>query len=278
VRWQNAVVRVLATDDPAVVLARAGAFLASDPVRHNVILTLLEDRVAQAVPGRYWVVDPDEPVGVVFQSPLDYAATLTPMPEHAVGAAVDAVAGAGVRLPGVTGDAVTAARFAGAWTERTRSAAVPVQGQRLYEVGEVELPLNAPGRHRGGTDGDRDRLVEWTRAFLAETGERARSAADLVARRLPAGQFWLWDDPGPVSMAALSPAVAGVVRVQNVYTPDDRRGRGYAGALVARISAAALAGGRRCILYTDLGNPSSNAAYRRIGYRAVAEGLRYRFS
>ena len=31
-------------------------------------------------------------------------------------------------------------------------------------------------------------------------------------------------------------------------------------------------------LYTDLGNPTSNSVYRRIGYRAVAEGLRYRFA
>jgi len=35
--------------------------------------------------------------------------------------------------------------------------------------------------------------------------------------------------------------------------------------------------GFRCILYTDLANPTSNSIYRRIGYRAVAEGLRYRF-
>ena len=35
--------------------------------------------------------------------------------------------------------------------------------------------------------------------------------------------------------------------------------------------------GHRCILYTDLGNPTSNSVYRRIGYRAVAEALRFRF-
>jgi hypothetical protein len=28
---------------------------------------------------------------------------------------------------------------------------------------------------------------------------------------------------------------------------------------------------------SDLGNPTSNLVYRRIGYRAVSEGLRYRF-
>jgi predicted GNAT family acetyltransferase len=47
---------------------------------------------------------------------------------------------------------------------------------------------------------------------------------------------------------------------------------------VAAVSAGVLAAGRRCILYTDLGNPTSNSVYRRIGYRAVVECLRYRFT
>jgi predicted GNAT family acetyltransferase len=71
--------------------------------------------------------------------------------------------------------------------------------------------------------------------------------------------------------------VATVVRVGPVYTPPERRGSGYASALVAATSSAALADGHRCILYTDLANPVSNSIYRALGYRAVAEGLRYRF-
>jgi predicted GNAT family acetyltransferase len=31
-------------------------------------------------------------------------------------------------------------------------------------------------------------------------------------------------------------------------------------------------------LYTDLGNPTSNSIYRSVGYQAVAEALRYRFT
>jgi len=62
-----------------------------------------------------------------------------------------------------------------------------------------------------------------------------------------------------------------------VYTPPGRRGRGYGSALVGSVSAAVRARGTRCILYADLGNPIANSVYRRLGYRAVAEGLRYRF-
>ena len=59
-----------------------------------------------------------------------------------------------------------------------------------------------------------------------------------------------------------------------VYTPPDDRGRGYASNLVAGVSGEMLSrGAEACFLYTDLGNPTSNAIYRRIGYEQVGESL-----
>ncbi len=269
---------VLATNDPSEVLSRAGRFLASDPVRHNVILTLLHGRVGHPEPGRYWVVRPEEPAGVVFQSPLDFPATVTPMSDDAVVAAVDAIVGAGVLLPGVSGEASTAARFAGHWTERTGSAAGSIVGQRIYEVRDVRPPDGVPGTVRQAGASDRDVVVEWVRGFHVAVGEKGGDVDELVDRRLPAGRFWLWEDRQAVSMAALSEPFADVVRVQAVYTPPEHRRHGYASACVAELSSSALADGHRCILYTDLGNPTSNSIYREIGYGAVSEGLSYSFT
>ena len=92
-----------------------------------------------------------------------------------------------------------------------------------------------------------------------------------------AGQLWLWENAGTVAVAGLSIPVAGVVRVGPVFTPRDARNRGYASALVSAISRATREAGHRCILYTDLDNPTSNSIYRAIGYRAVAEALKYDF-
>jgi predicted GNAT family acetyltransferase len=272
-------VSVLATEDAHVCLERAGAFLASDPVRHNVILTLLEVRVAHPDVGRYWSVeDGGEVVGVVFFSPGQFPALVTPMSEAAVVEAADAVVDDGVRLPGVTGDAATAARFAGRWTERTKSAATPHQGQRIYEVDEVVPAPSPPGGLRKAEVPDRELVVRWFRAFAEEVGEPEVDVEANVDGRLSVGLVWLWDDGGPVAVAALTPPVLGVVRVAPVYTPPERRGRGYASALVGAISAGARARDRRCILYTDLENPTSNSIYRKLGYRAVEEVLRYKFA
>lgn len=71
--------------------------------------------------------------------------------------------------------------------------------------------------------------------------------------------------------------VQGVVRLSGVYTPPEKRRHGYAAACVHTLSKKLRDSGFRCILYTDLGNATSNSIYRRIGYRAVAEAIRYRF-
>jgi GNAT superfamily N-acetyltransferase len=273
-------------EDAGKALEKARAFLASEPVLHNVILSLLETRAAYPEPGRYWVASDGERVaGVVFQSPLDFTATITPMSRDAVAAMVDGISEAGVALPGVSGEAGTAARFAGQWTERHKSAAVPIEGQRIYEIREVQETPAVAGRMRRAERADRELVIAWMRGFQADTGdgggraqggsEQGRSAASAAVHRR---SFWLWDDGGPVSMAMRTEPVEGVVRVGAVYTPPELRNRGYAGACVGALSQQILEGGHRSILYTDLGNPVSNSIYRRLGYRAVAEVLRYRFA
>jgi predicted GNAT family acetyltransferase len=79
-------------------------------------------------------------------------------------------------------------------------------------------------------------------------------------------------------MALTRGPVEGVARVGLVYTPPEHRGRGYASACVAGVSAHVLAtDSDSCILYTQLSNATSNAIYRAIGYEPVLEVVRYRF-
>jgi hypothetical protein len=266
------------SEDPTFVLSKAGAFLASQPVLHNLILSLLHARVAQPEPGRYWVaVERAKAVGVVLQSPLTFAATLTPMDSRVIRTLVDAIAEAGISLPGVNGEAATAANFAGHWSERRKSAATPFQGNRLYELIEVKKANGIAGALRQALPRDRSLMIHWTREFQLEIGEPADDTDLRVDRSLAAGELWLWDDGEAMSMAIGRRPVEGVVRVSGVYTPVDKRKRGCAEACVHALSKHMLDAGFRCALYTDLGNPTSNSIYRRIGYRAVAEALRYRF-
>ena len=271
--------KVLFSEDPGFVLRSPEEFLSSKPVLHNMILSILHARVASGDPGRYWIAfHGDKAVGVVVQSPLDYPATLTPMESRVVLAMVDAIAKAGVTLRGVNGDAGTAASFAGQWSERRKSAATPFQGMRLYELLELGEVPRTEGQLRQAGPSDRSLMIQWTRAFQNEIGESANDTELRVDRGLAAGQLWVWDQNGETtSMAVSREPIQGVVRLSGVYTPPEKRKHGYAAGCVHALSKHFRAGGYRCILYTDLGNPTSNSIYRRIGYRAVAEALRYRF-
>src|SRR5581483_2213413 len=95
----------------------------------------------------------------------------------------------------------------------------------------------------------------------------------------PHGVFCLWEDGGePVSLAGAGARTPNGARVGPVYTPPERRGRGYATSLTAELSQRLLdEGSRFCFLYTDLANPTSNAIYERIGYVRVCESKELRF-
>lgn len=88
-----------------------------------------------------------------------------PMADEAVRAVVVAIVENGIDLPGVSGEAATAACFAGHWSERRRSAVRPWQGQRIYEVEEVTPEMSASGEHRRATSDERGTAIAWFQKF-----------------------------------------------------------------------------------------------------------------
>jgi uncharacterized protein len=273
---------VRSTTDAAAALAAVSGFLATDPVAHNVALSILHERVATPVEGRYWwVEDAGEVAGYAWQSPPTFFAGVVPMPRSPAGLVADAMFDEVPDLIGVIGDAATAAAFTGRWTELANGSATPAEGQRIYELDRVDPVPSSDGYARLATLDDVDLVAAWTKAFNTDTGMDGATAdlEDTVRRRVEAGRYWLWAAGEPVAMAMSVPPVSGVTRLGMVYTPPTHRRNGYACALVALVSEIALSSGSlKCVLYTQLSNSSSNGIYRRIGYRAVGEVVAYRFT
>ena len=93
-------------------------------------------------------------------------------------------------------------------------------------------------------------------------------STELIEKRL----LFLWDHDGPCCMAGWIAESPNGVRIGYVYTPPDRRGRGYASVCAADVSQRAIDAGRRyCFLNTDLANATSNSFYARIGYSPGAD-------
>jgi len=88
--------------------------------------------------------------------------------------------------------------------------------------------------------------------------------------------FFLWEDEGRiVSMAQIADRHRGAARINSVGTREDARGRGYAGMLVGALCQRLLSQGLTPMLYADADYPSSNRAYRKIGFEAVGELIEY---
>jgi predicted GNAT family acetyltransferase len=203
--------------------------------------------------------------------------------DSAVDVLVDALAEAGAELPGVGGPSSGSDRFASRWAAATGVTARLTFAELLYEATDVSPPLEVAGWMRPCREDDRPTAVTWMRAFFAEAmpaGSPGTDAEAFVNRRLgETGEgLVIWDDAGAVSLAGYAGPTPTGIRVGPVYTPPELRGRGYASALTAALTADLLASGRRsCFLSTDAANPTANSIYRRIGYRHVGDVSRWAF-
>ena len=270
---------VEAMSDPAAVLERAGCYLASDPVQLNLVWSILRQRCESGVAGSYWVLEAHDVVtGIVLESPPGHGAAISPVGSEEAACLAEAISAKGHHLTGISGLACASAVFAGRWTETAATSAVVQEAQRLYVLDRLCLSAAVPGSLRRAEVFERRLLTEWWSAFQVETGSPHLDVAPAVEAALDGGRLFVWDHDGPRCVARATEPLGGVSRIGAVFTPPRWRRRGYASACVG-----ALCGwlheeqGANAVLYAQLCNSSSNAIYRRLGFRAVSEVLAYKF-
>jgi predicted GNAT family acetyltransferase len=219
--------------------------------------------------------------GAVFRTP-PFELLLAVVPEDVTAELVAALRAAGAEVPGANGDVTSADRFAVDWTAATGERATTVMAMDLYELGTLRRPEPPPaGRARPADEPDLEVSVRWYTAFQEVTPSPVADVLPMVRERMGDRRLWLWEDETgvPVSLAARTPAVAGVARIAPVYTPPEQRRHGYATAVTAACVADALArDAERVVLYTDIADPSANAMYQRIGFRPIGGRRVVRFS
>ncbi len=129
---------------------------------------------------------------------------------------------------------------------------------------------------------DRDLVLDWSLAFSADARTPTRGVARAIEHRLHrrGGGYVLWClDGEPVSLAGMGRPSYGVARIGPVYTPPAWRRRGFGAAVTAAASSRLLqTGARDVVLFTDLGNPTSNKIYQQIGFRPVRDFVEVRLA
>jgi predicted GNAT family acetyltransferase len=266
-------------------LSAAGRFLGAREAEHNLLLGIADSahRGADLFAGPPYLAvvrDDADVVAAALRTP-PYNLVLSEVDDpRAVDVLVDDLGG--TPLPGVVGPPAAVRALAERWVERHGGRWVVRMEERIYGLERVlPPPRSATGRLREAAASDEALLESWLGAFAREAmpADAPHIQRTLEEWRRNSRRFWLWEDDGePVSLAAAGAQTPNGVRIGPVYTPPARRGRGYASALTAGVSALLLAEGRRfCFLYTDLANPTANRIYQQIGYQPVTDALMVAF-
>ena len=184
--------------------------------------------------------------------------------------------------PGIVGPKELARNAVDQWTAATGQGARLQMAERIYSLSRVIAPRAVSGRMRAARAADLDLVAAWFLAFGREAQPHLTHPADDVRanaeRWIAGGALRVWEDAALVSMAGASGPTPNGIRVGAVYTPPEKRRRGYASALVAALSREQLDAGKKfCFLYTDLANPTSNKIYQDIGYEPVSDVDEYGF-
>ncbi len=277
--------RVQRHDDTPAFRHAAGTLLASDEVRHALPLAILTD-VEQGTWQRAHLttVHRGDAVTLAAIRTPPYDLVLTSCTDTA---SIDALAETmhasddAENLAGVVGPEAVASRFAATWANHADVTTTSVR-HGVYALHTVRETPAREATLRVATPGDAAMLRTWFDGFAREVAIKNPEDSHTLVERWLSGHgrtLYLLDAYGTaVAMTGVTHATPGIARITAVYTPPHQRGRGNATTLVAKVTSTVLReGARYATLYTDADNPTSNAIYRRIGYRLVGIDVHVQF-
>jgi GNAT superfamily N-acetyltransferase len=243
-------------------------------VMATVVLSLRAGQLGEVAPLFALVRGADgAPVGAAIRTP-PWPLLLSRLDPAAVPRLVDRWIELDPHPGGVNGPPDAARAVRDAWCSATGGHSRMRRQEAMHVLEAViDPPSPAAGALRRAAASEHELVAAWMKDFVKEAriGD-AVQGEQMAAAGIRRGTLHVWQDNEPVSALGVHPRVAGVVRIGPVYTPPELRCRGYATTAVAHASRRALdEGAERCMLFTDLANPTSNKIYASVGYRRVGD-------
>jgi RimJ/RimL family protein N-acetyltransferase len=202
-------------------------------------------------------------------------------PAHLEAVLRRATAGSGRTVAGLTGPYAQVVAARAALNAASRAAAVEEpEGLFVLDLEDLRVPdsfVSGAVLCRRPREEDLPLVVAWRAAYRREVlgeppgRENDVAARDDVASLQESAAQWLLEAQGsPAAYSAFNARLPEIAQVGGVWTPPERRGRGYARAVVAASLLDARAEGvRRAVLFTE--NPAARRAYEALGFQRVGE-------
>jgi uncharacterized protein len=275
-------------------LGATAPFLESNEAVNSLILGLTQRLKRQVQPRRRGEVflatvgRGEEPSLVAVMMPQRKMLIAGRRDQDVINALAGHLAQSQTPVPSVFGPSELSSTFATNWMELTGSQGTAGVSQRLYKADKVILPGDIPGGTLNvASEKSRDVLSHWVKDFyleaLPDEAGDIDTARIIVDRLLIDNDLFVWDisnneSPQPTCMAARARPTAHGIAINLVFTPQEQRGKGFASALVARLTELLLnSGWQFCTLFTDRSNRTSNHIYQTIGYEPIADFDEFRF-
>jgi uncharacterized protein len=262
--------------DARAFLTRAESWLVASEMENGGALTsarnarIDDSRYEKPV---YWatIEDGGRILGCAFRTP-PYRLGVTALNDTGIAAVIVNVAQVYATLSGVSGPEPTANVLAEAWC-RTRGGAAHVRSRhRLYALRVLVPPARPPrGTLRPAVDAEEALVRSWGEAFIREAGVEGVNA-EFFSQLVKARKAYLWDDGEPRCLAASIRQTPRASAIGVLFTPAGLRGRGYATATVAALSATLFAGGASgCYVYADPENHAVSRIVGSLGYQFLQD-------
>lgn len=233
----------------------------------------------------FTVVEGNRVLGQAIRSEVGRPFVLARVEAKALKPLAEAVFKKGIPLGGVVGPKESSTMFSDIWVELTGGSSQIAMHQGVYELTKVLEPKFIEGEMIVATTDNKKIVRDFTLGFIKECfpndsspEDRAKEVAD---RHIENGTLFLWktSEGEIVSMASKNRESKNAATISLVYTPRNLRGKGFASCIVAKLSEKLLLDGKKkCNLFTDLTNPTSNSIYQKIGYKFLGESMHHKFT
>lgn len=252
----------------------AEPFLETRELDNGLLLGVVEQHLAELDtlrPFMALVLSGGEVVGAGWHTP-QWKMFLSHMPAEAAALLAESAAAAGLLPPGVLGGETEVREFARRFAHLTASEITAGTPHHIYRCDQVIPPPPAPGFLRPARPDEADLVAGWNtpRRGDATLSVEQQQMARLRKKLVRLGRLYFWDDHGPVSMCGIGGETRHGCRISNVVTLDAMKGKGYASAGVAALTALCLDRGKYCFLDAAITNEVANRMYLRVGYRPLS--------
>lgn len=172
--------------------------------------------------------------------------------------------------------------FINVYTQHTGVALQETLAMDIMELRELNPIKLVKGTMRKARASDVHLIACWEVAFAKEAlGEEqfVKDRIDRVRQKVDMGIIFLFEngDGKIVSMVDAARKLKKGIVFNDVYTPREERGKGYAQTNMFYVSQHFLNEGKEfCTLFVDKKNPISNRVYKKIGYEIVEDNYDYR--